>query len=160
MFGFTGSIWIYAAHIMIQSCMWTLSYFIDHASSIPTSCAIQVANYGHHKTLYMHLYWYALHEQGTQSSIDLYLTCSAAIKFHNITSTPTYHTDHIPCIYIPYTHALQSFCIQARQTISAMLSIETTLYIAATHNITFSLWTSTCTTLPALLTTQPDLAKI
>ena len=35
-------------------------------------------------------------------------------------------------------HALHSFSIQARQIISAMLSIATTLYIAATHNITHS----------------------
>ena len=35
-------------------------------------------------------------------------------------------------------HGLHSFCIQARQTISAMLSIASTLYIAAIHNITHS----------------------
>jgi len=36
----------------------------------------------------------------------------------------------------------------ARQTISAMLSVATTMYIATTHNITHSPCTSTCTTLP------------
>ena len=51
---------------------------------------------------------------------------------------------------------LHSLCIQARQTISAMLSIATTLYIAATHNITHSLCASTFTTHPALLTTLPS----
>ena len=51
------------------------------------------ADYAPHKTLYMHLvYSCALNEQGTQltpqSSIDPYLPCSAAVKFHNITYTP------------------------------------------------------------------------
>ena len=39
----------------------------QHFHTIPTSCAIHVANYAHHKTLYMYLaYLYALNEQGTQ----------------------------------------------------------------------------------------------
>ena len=42
-------------------------------------------------------------------------------------------------LFIPSAaHALHSFSIQARQIISATLSIATTLYIAATHNITHS----------------------
>ena len=79
-----------------------------------------------------------------QPFIDPYLPCSAAIKFHNITETPTYQTDHIH-VYHTYTIQTQlallmdsSFCIQARQTISAMLSRASTLYIAVTHNITHS----------------------
>ena len=49
------------------------------------------------------------------SSIDPYLPCSPAIKFHNINS-------NIP--YRPSTaHALQSFCIQARQAISATCKV-------------------------------------
>ena len=71
----------------------------------PTSCAIQVANCAHHKTLVA--YSYTLNEQGTQhctlQSSDPYLPCSAATKFH-ITYTPTYHTDHIPYIPIHTIH--------------------------------------------------------
>ena len=58
----------------------------------------------------MHIaYSYTLNEQGTQhcslqSSIDPYLPCSAAIKFHNIIYTPTYHTDHN---YTIHTHTYQ-----------------------------------------------------
>ena len=71
-----------------------------------------------------------------QSFIDPYLQCSAAIKFHNITSTITYQTDHIHVYHTYHTyhtdpastvHGLHSFCIQARQTISAMLSTASTL---------------------------------
>ena len=54
--------------------------------------------------------------------------------------------------YIPYipfrpstAHGLHSFCIQARQTISAMLSIASTLYIAASHNIIHSTCTHSAT---------------
>ena len=50
-------------------------------------------------------------------------------------------------------HAPQSFCIQSRQTISAMLSSND---IAATHNITHSPFTSTCTTHPPLPTPLPS----
>jgi len=63
----------------------------QHFHTIPTSCAIHVPNYAHHKTLYMHLtYSYALNEQANQLCystvfIDPYLPCSAAIKFHNTT---------------------------------------------------------------------------
>ena len=93
----------------------------------------------HTTKLYMHVaYSYTLNEQGTdqhcslQSSIDPYLPCSAAIKFHNVTYTPSYHTDHIP--YIPSTaHGLHSFCIQARQTISAMLSIASKYIVHCSH---------------------------
>ena len=39
----------------------------QHFHLIPTSCVNHVANYAHHKTLYIHLaYSYALNEQGTQ----------------------------------------------------------------------------------------------
>ena len=76
-----------------------------------------------------------------QYSIHPYLPCSAAIKFLN--SNIPYRP------YIPYrpstAHGLHSFCIQPRQTTSAMLSIASTLYIATTHNITHSPCTSTCT---------------
>ena len=92
----------------------------------------------HTTKLYMHVaYSYTLNEQGTQhcslqSSIDPYLPRSAAIKFHNITYTLSYHTDHIP--YIPSTaHGLHSFCIQARQTISAMLSIASKYIVHCSH---------------------------
>ena len=95
----------------------------------------------HTTKLYMHVaYSYtlnALNEQSTQhcslqSSIGPYLPCSAAIKFHNITYTPSYHTDHIP--YIPSTaHGLHSFCIQARQTISAVLSIASKYIVHYSH---------------------------
>ena len=110
------------------------------------------ADYAPHKTLYMHLvYSCALNEQGTQltpqSSIDPYLPCSAAVKFHNITYTPC---------NIPYRPSTPKFCTQARQAICAMLSIATTLFIAATHNITHSPCTSTCTTHPATPTTLPS----
>ena len=99
--------------------------------------------YKHHKTLYMHLAYTKYSALLTQqSSFDSYLPCSAAIKFHNITSIPTDHIRTVPTIQ---THALHSFCIQARQTISAMLSIAITLYIAATRNINHSPCTSTCT---------------
>ena len=52
----------------------------------------------------------------------------------------TYHTDPAST-----AHGLHSFCIQARQTISAMLSTASTLYIAATHSITHSPCTSILT---------------
>ena len=52
-------------------------------------------------------------------------------------------------------HALHSFCIHARQTISAMLSIYSN-YITATHNTTHSPGTSTCTPHPALPTPLPS----
>ena len=47
-------------------------------------------------TLHGCSYSYALNKSALltpQTSIDLYLSCSAAIKFHNITPAPTYHTD-------------------------------------------------------------------
>ena len=119
---------------------------------VHSSCQLCTTMYT--TTLYMHVaYSYALNEQGTQhcslqSSTDPYLPCSAAIKFHNINSKIPYRpcTIHAICSYRPSTaHGLHSFYIQARQTISAMLSIANTLYIAATHNITQSPCTSTCT---------------
>ena len=78
----------------------------QHFHTIPTSCAIQVANYSHHKTLFMHVaYSYALNEQGTQLSIAhptfFHRSISAMFSSNKISiSTPT---DHIPYIlYIPY----------------------------------------------------------
>ena len=69
---------------------------------------------------------------------NLSILSDPTLLMHNLNSS-------IP--YRPNTaHALHSFCIQAREAISAMLSIATTLYIAATHNITHSPCTSTCTT--------------
>ena len=80
-----------------------------------------------------------------QSSIDPYLPCSAAIKFHDIRNS------NIP--YRPSTaHALHRFCIQAKQIISVMLSIATT-FSHPQHNSLPS--TSTCTTHPALTTKLP-----
>ena len=68
---------------------------------------------------------------------------SNKISQHNLNS----NIPHRP--YIPYrpntAHGLHSFCIQARQTTSAMLRIVSTLYIAATLNITHYPCTSTCT---------------
>ena len=96
----------------------------------------------------MHLaYSHALNEQGTQLNLltpvfhikdNPYLPCSAA-KFHNIpyrcSCTPQFlhtgKTDHI--CHADYTN-----------------------YIAATHNMTHSPSTSTCTTHPALPTPMPS----
>ena len=60
----------------------------QHFHTIPTSCAIHVANYAHHKTLYMHLaYSYALNEEGTQlcySTVFQWRSQSAAnARAHN-----------------------------------------------------------------------------
>ena len=73
----------------------------------PTSCAFQVANYTHHKTLYMHLaYSYALSEQGARhcllhSLISILSTIFSSNKIsqHNLNSNIpyrpyTYHTYH------------------------------------------------------------------
>ena len=73
---------------------------------------------------------------------------SNKISQHNLNSyipyrPYTYHTYHTDPAST--AHGLHSFCIQAKQTISAMLSTARTLYIAATHNITHSPCTSTCT---------------
>ena len=87
---------------------------------------------------------------------------SNKILQHNLNSNTSNrpYTDHIHVYHTYYTyhtyrtdpastaHALQmySFCIQARQTMSAMLSTASTLYIAATHNKTHSpMHISTCT---------------
>ena len=103
----------------------------QHFYTILTSCVIlptmHTTNSLHALTcsLFKHIKWTGYSALLTpQSSIDPYLPCSAAIKFHNIPCTPN----------IPYrpsiAHALHSFCMQARQTTSAMLS---TLHIAAMH---------------------------
>ena len=80
------------------------------------------------------------------SSINSYLTMSSSSKIsqHNLKPQHTiqtiYYTYNIP--YRPSTaHGLHSFCTQAKQTISVMLSIASTSYIAATHNITHTLCT-------------------
>ena len=53
----------------------------QHFHTIPTSCAIQVANYAYHKTLYMHLaYSYTLNEQGAQHRL-----------LHSLISIHIYH---------------------------------------------------------------------
>ena len=86
----------------------------QHFHATPTSCAICQCTPKNSLA-----YLYTLNEQGTQhcslQSLPLIQICHVQISRH-------YH----------------SFCIQARQTISAMLSITTTLYIAATHNTTHS----------------------
>jgi len=81
------------------------------------------ANYAHHKTLYMHFaYSYSLNQQGIQhcslqSSMAMF--SSNKILQHNLNS-------NIP--YRPSTaHALNSFCIQSRWTISALLRMVTTM---------------------------------
>ena len=66
---------------------------------------------------------------------------SNKISQHNLNNIP-----HRPSI----AQALYSFCMQSRQTISAMLSLAS--YIAATHNTTHSPCTSKWTTHPALPT--------
>ena len=75
---------------------------------------------------------------------------SNKISQHNLNRPYTIHHTPYTIHTIQIQHALlmdsmHSFCIQARQTISAMLSIASTLHIAATHNITQSSCTSTCT---------------
>ena len=85
-----------------------------------------------------------------RSSIDPHLQCSVVIKFHNIT-----WTDHTPYTIhtIQTQHALlmdsmHSFCMHTSKTdhiCHAQYSNLSTLYIAATHNITQSSCTSTCT---------------
>ena len=91
----------------------------------------------HTTKLYMHVaYSYRLNEQGTciaHSSLPLIHTYHVQQQlFHNVTYTPSYRTDHIP--YIPSTaHGLHSFCIQARQTISAMLSIASKYIVHCSH---------------------------
>ena len=115
--------------------------------TIPTSCAIQVTNYAQHKTPHAR-------------SLFICAKCSIAHSavFYRYISTmfsSNKISEHNLNFNVPYTmHTMQadptllmdsSFCIQARQTRSAMLNIASTLYIAATLNITHSLCTSTCT---------------
>ena len=96
--------------------------------TIPISCAILPTM--HTKTLCMHLaYSICIDEQGTQLCLLHSLThkrqatsamfSSNKISQHNLNS----NIPHRPSI----AHALHSFWIQSRQTISAMLSIATTL---------------------------------
>ena len=108
-------------------------------------------------TLSHHLY--ILCPMYTTNISSLFTKCTR----HSALLTPVFHrsisamsisnkiSQHILNSNIPYrpstAHALYSFCTQARQT---MLSIATTLYIAATHNITHSPCKSTSTTHPAL----------
>ena len=66
---------------------------------------------------------------------------AAAIKFHSIPYRPS------------TARALHSFCIRAKTDHICHAQYATTLYIAATHKITHSPCTSTCTTHPALPTT-------
>ena len=74
-----------------------------------------------------------------------YLPCSLAIKFHNITYSN-----------IPYRPSSCTPQFQhTRQTISAIYA-QYSNYIAATHNITHSPCTSTCTPHPALHTPLPS----
>jgi len=80
----------------------------QHFHTISTSCAIQVANYAHHKTLYIHVaYSYALNEQGTQHcslhslpSIHITMFSSNKISQHNLNFNKSYR---------PYTiHTIQT----------------------------------------------------
>ena len=93
----------------------------QHFHTIPTSCATM-----HTKTLYMHLaYSICIDEQGTQlcSLHSLtHKTISAILSSNKISQRNlNSNISHRPSI----AHALHSFCIQSRQTItiSAMLSI-------------------------------------
>ena len=82
------------------------------------------AKCAHHKTLYMHLAlpWTRYSALFTpQFPIYPDLPCSAAVRFHVLNSNIPYR--------LSTAHALYSFCIQGRQTVSAMLSIATRLYI-------------------------------
>ena len=91
--------------------------------TILTSCAI-LPKCAHHKTLYMHLAlpWTRYSALFTpQFPIYPDLLCSAAVRFHVLNSNIPYR--------LSTAHALYSFCIQGRQTVSAMLSIATRLYI-------------------------------
>ena len=104
----------------------------QHFHTIPTSCSSCQLCTPRNSTCTQPIHTQGTHHCSLQSSIDPYLLCSAAIKFHNITYTPSYHTDHIP--YIPSTaHGLHSFWIQARQTISAMLSIASKYIVHCSH---------------------------
>ena len=122
----------------------------QHFHTILTSCAIlptmPTTNSLHALTcsLFKHTKWTSLRLLTPQSSTDPYLPFSAAIQFHNIPYTPTYHTDPALLMHSNLLHA-------AKQIISAMLS----MYIAATHNITYPPYISTCTTHRAIPTTLP-----
>ena len=77
---------------------------------------------------------------------DPYVQQQQNFTAYNLDSNIT----HRPSI----AHALHSFCIQSRWTISTMLD-QYSNYIAATHNISHSLRTSKCTTHPPLPTPLP-----
>ena len=83
------------------------------------------ANYAHHKTLYTHLaYPYAWNEQGAQLCSLHSLTHKRRLIFSAATKI-SQHDLHFNITHRPsIAHALHSFCIQSRQTISAMLSTQ------------------------------------
>ena len=131
----------------------------QHFQTIPTSCVILPTMYTT-KLSYMHTGLFtptkSTHQQGTQhcsfhsllhTKKKQYLPCSAATKVHNITDTPTHHTDSALLMY-------STLPLHTRQTITAML-IESKK-ICSTHSITHSQCTSTCSTHPALPTTLPS----
>ena len=103
--------------------------------------------------LYMHLhvaYSNTLNEQVTQiahSSLPLIHICHFQQQYNfttYLTLQHTIQTQHCSCTPVFCMHA-------AKQIISAMLS----MYIAATHNISYPPYISTCTTHRAIPTTLP-----
>ena len=83
----------------------------QHFQTIPTSCVILPTMYTT-KLSYMHTGLFtptkSTHQQGTQhcsfhsllhTKKKQYLPCSAATKVHNITDTPTHHTDSALLMY-------------------------------------------------------------
>ena len=104
--------------------------------------------YAHHKTLCFHLtYSYALNEQGTQhSSLHSLLHKRKSISAM-FTSDKISHYLNSIIPYRPSTCTPQF--LHTRKT-EHICHAQYSNYIAATHNITHSKCTSTCTTHPAL----------
>ena len=132
--------------------MWMTPH---HFHTIPTSCAIQVANCAHHKTLHARSLF--IHTQWTSYSAVLtpvfhrsISTMFSSNKISQLTSnipyrpynihTHTYHTD--PALLIDSTVSAYRW---DRPYLPCSCSIATTLYIATTYNITHTPCTSKCT---------------
>ena len=126
--------------------------------TIPTSCTIlptahstkiSTCTYLMHNPSFTHINMAlsTTHSTVFRHQDNPHLHCSAGIKVPNITHTLTGHKDSALLMHSQLLHT--------RLTTSAVLSSNE---VAATHNITHSRCTSTCTTHLALPTPQPSTA--
>ena len=125
---------------------------LHHNTSTPSWHLVPFCTLCTLQTLYMHLaYSNTLNEQVTQHcslhSLPSIHICHFQQQYNfttHLTLQHTIQTQHCPCTPV--------FCMHARQIWVPVC----TLYIAATHNITYSPYTSTCTTHWVKPTTLPS----